>query len=99
MAPSLQSIVDAAPVFGWGTVVTFLFWAWRKSISISLMFSKQHEHGQKAMEQIDKMASNCFPTIQAGITDLNTKTVEANETLGRIKDGINLLVDRTTRNQ
>jgi hypothetical protein len=50
--------------------------------------------GKKAMEQIDTMATNCFPTMQAKLIEIANKTSEGNKSLSEIATGIAILVDR-----
>lgn len=89
-----QTASQIVPTIGWGTFCAFIIWLWKKSITLSVEFTKSHERGQKAMDQIDKMAINCFPTMQTGIEDLNKKTDEGNSELKDISKGIAVLVDR-----
>jgi hypothetical protein len=89
-----QVVKDLIPTIGWGAIIVFLAWAWRKSLVVSLLLKNTHEQSQKAMSQIDQMASNHFPHMETGILDLNKKTEEGNEKLGQIATGIAVLVDR-----
>lgn len=61
----------------------------------------QKAAGLKAMQQIDHMSTNCFPTMQKALVELNAKQDSANEksdeqikTLSSIDKGIAVLVDR-----
>lgn len=87
-------ITKGAPLIGWGAILSFLAWAYKKSVSLSIAYTKQHEAGQKAMSQIDLLSSNHFPHMEKGIESLNTKTDEGNRTLTEISKGIAVLVDR-----
>ena len=94
MIPSFQSVSDTIHIFGWGVVISFFVWAWKKSISISLYFSQNQERSQKAIEQVNAISTNHVPHIESGIADLNKKTDEGNESLRDIAKGMAVLVDR-----
>lgn len=97
MLPSLTTISQDVPIIGWSGILGFLLFLWRKSIAFSVAFTKNHEASQKAMVQIDNMATNHFPHMESGIAELNKKTEDGNKTLGQIATGISVLVDRGIR--
>lgn len=94
MLPSLTTISQDAPIIGWSGILGFLLFLWRKSIVFSVAFTKNHEASQKAMGQIDQLATNHFPHLQSELVSLNEKTTEANADLKDISKGIAVLVDR-----
>lgn len=97
MLPSFQTINQVAQTLGWGAIIAFITWAWRKSVNFTVLVKTNHEKSQKAMEQIDQMATNHFPHMESGIVELNKKTEEGNAVLGKISTGIAVLVDRGMR--
>lgn len=92
-----QDVKDFIPVFGWSAIVSFLAWAYRKSVIITIAITKNHERSEKAMDQIDALTSNHVLHMEAGIAELNKKTEEGNEKLSTIATGIAVLVDRGNR--
>ena len=58
---------------------------------------KKAEAGDKAIEQINHMATNCVPTIQRNGAETNKHLEEQTPILREIAKGITILVDRTSR--
>jgi hypothetical protein len=58
---------------------------------------KKGEAGDRAIEQINHMATNCVPTIQRNGTETNKHLEEQTPLLREIATGITILVDRTSR--
>ena len=50
-----------------------------------------------AVEQVNKMATNDLPHIHAEAVSTNQHLTQQTELLQEMRDGINLLVDRTPR--
>lgn len=86
-------VVNYIHVIGWASFMSFLAFAWK----LSVKWNKNHEAGQKAMQQIDEWSTNHMPHIQQGIEDLNKKTEEGNKTLSQMATNIAILKDRGTR--
>lgn len=97
MLPSFQTVNQMAQTLGWGVIMSFVIWAWRKSVTFTVLVKTNHAKSQKAMEQIDQLATNHFPHMESGIVELNKKTEEGNEALSKIATGMAILVDRGTR--
>ena len=73
---------------------SFLFWAWRKALVIRLAFEKQQEQSQKAIEQINSIATVSFPALQQVIMDLSKKSEEEKSELKELSTGLAVLLDR-----
>lgn len=58
---------------------------------------KRAEAGEKAVAQIDKMATNDLPHIHAEAVDTNKHLTQQTVLLQDMRDGIIKLVDRTER--
>lgn len=99
---ALSLITDKIiPVLGWGTIISFIAWAWKTSVTYKIKVEAQHTQGQRAMDQINTMSTNCFPTMEANLK-AQTKMLETAEikqdkvieVLSNINTGIQVLVDR-----
>ena len=93
MADVLKVVGDNIHVVGWGSVISFIGWAWRRSFQIK----EKEKSGEAAVAQLNKLATNDFPHMQAALTDLNEKHVESIRLLTSMDKNIGLLVDRTPR--
>ena len=95
MTESIFNIVTKIlPSLGWGTLITFIAWAWKKSITVSVALNKNHEAGQKAMSQIDALTTNHFPHLESHLQDLSNETKKSNELLYDMATNIAILKDR-----
>jgi hypothetical protein len=90
----LEALKDYIHVIGWGTIVSFVVWLWRKSIQISVDYTESRKAGNVAISQINDMATNHFPHMQKDLEELNTKTDDGNKSLTQIAQGMAVLVDR-----
>ena len=92
-----EVISTAAQLVGWGAVVSFIGWLWRKSIIVSVEFSKRQEKGDQAMEQVNKMATNDLPHLFEEGQKTNEHLETQTNLLSSIDRGIAVLVDRRNR--
>lgn len=95
MSPAVKDFVDL--VASVGTVIGFL------GVGAGWLYTRHEskQKGERAVKQIDIMATNCFPTMQR---NLETQTGQMTEVLDRsdqqiqlltnIDKGIGILVDR-----
>lgn len=88
-----KAIGDNIHVVGWGSVISFIGWAWRRSFQIS----QKEKSGEIAVAQLNKLATNDFPHMQEALTNLNGKHDESVRLLTNMDKNIALLVDRTPR--
>lgn len=93
MADVLKVVGDNIHVVGWGSVISFIGWAWRRSFQIS----QKEKAGEVAVVQLNKMATNDLPHMHEALTDLNGKHDESIKILTSIDKNIAILVDRSPR--
>jgi len=63
--PPLEWAFQHMAVIGWPTLIIF---AWK----VSKYFERVTSTATRTVEQIDKMATNCFPTMQASLQNQDT---------------------------
>ena len=90
---SFKAISDNIHTVGWGTIISFVGFMWRKSIQAA----QKEKAGEAAVAQLNKMATNDMPHMQESLIDLNKKHDESIRILGSIDKNISILVDRTPR--
>ena len=90
---SFKAISDNIHTVGWGTIISFVGFMWRKSIQAA----QKEKAGEAAVAQLNKMATNDLPHVQESLTNLNTKHDESVRLLANIDKSISILVDRTPR--
>ena len=88
-----KTIGDNIHTVGWGSVIGFIGWAWRRSFQIK----EKEKAGENAVAQLNKLATNDFPHMQEALTNLNEKHVESVRLLTNMDKNISILVDRTPR--
>ena len=84
---------DNIHTVGWGSVIGFIGWAWRRSFQVR----EKEKAGEVAVAQVNKLATNDFPHMQESLTDLNKKHDESIRLLASMDRNISILVDRTPR--
>ena len=89
----LKIISDNIHTVGWGTIISFVGFMWRKSIQAA----QKEKTAEAAVAQLNKMATNDLPHVQESLTNLNTKHDESVRLLANIDKSISILVDRTPR--
>lgn len=95
ISPAIKDVIDIAGALGTPiAIIGGLYGFWRWSIKAGITGHDRAQEAKKALQQIDTMATNCFPTMQKALTELNSKTTDGNETLSNIDKGIAILVDR-----
>ena len=90
---SFKAISDNIHTVGWGTIISFVGFMWRKSIQAA----QKEKTAEAAVAQLNKMATNDLPHVQESLTNLNTKHDESVRLLANIDKSISILVDRTPR--
>ena len=93
MANFLKIVGDNIHTVGWGSVIGFVGFLWRKSIQAA----QKEKAGEAAVAQLNKMATNDMPHMQESLVSLNSKHDESVRLLTSIDKGISILVDRTPR--
>lgn len=84
---------------GWSTITAFvgrLIWLTWKG---GHLFAEGKERVLAAEANVNKMATNCVPTIQDNIVELNQKADKTTGVLESIDKNIAILVDRGRRNE
>ena len=75
--PPMEWAFQHLQVIGWPTL---LLLAWR----VSKYFERVTSTATKTVQQIDKMATNCFPTMQASLQNQDNLLHSVNESLKEI---------------
>jgi hypothetical protein len=90
---SFKIIGDNIHTVGWGTIISFVGFMWRKSIQAA----QKEKAGEAAVAQLNKMATNDFPHLQESLVVLKDRHEESVRILTSIDKNISILVDRSPR--
>jgi hypothetical protein len=94
MVTPFEFVSNYIHTIGWAAIITAAVTiTWRVSQFVAHA-KDRGDAGDKALVQINDMATNHFPHMQKSLENLDVKTTDGNESLKEIATGIAVLVDR-----
>lgn len=89
-----QFASDHVHIVGWGTIISFFIWLWRKATHITVVFSDGKRRFEVVENNINVISTNHLDHIERDMSSVAKEQTKSNEILESIDKGIAVLVDR-----